>query len=67
MTWYSITDQIDWDVGLREKNDRMNPVGLYDLDRSIRPVGQAFGRLIEQWRDTPLLPRGPFSIVGGLS
>jgi beta-glucosidase/6-phospho-beta-glucosidase/beta-galactosidase len=66
MTWYSVTDQIDWDVGLREKNDRVNPLGLYDLDRQIRPVGQAFGRLIEQWGDTPLLPHGPFSIVGGL-
>jgi beta-glucosidase/6-phospho-beta-glucosidase/beta-galactosidase len=66
MTWYSVTDQIDWDVGLREKNDRVNPLGLYDLDRRIRPVGQAFGRLIEQWGDTPLLPHGPYSIVGGL-
>ena len=66
MTWYSVTDQIDWDVGLREKNNRVNPLGLYDLNRQIRPVGEAFGRLIEQWGDTPLHPRGPFSIVGGL-
>jgi beta-glucosidase/6-phospho-beta-glucosidase/beta-galactosidase len=66
MTWYSLTDQIDWDVGLREKNGRVNPLGLYDLDRQLRPAGEAFRRLIEQWNDTPLLPYGPFSIIGGL-
>ena len=26
-TWYSLTDQIDWDVGLREDNGRVHPVG----------------------------------------
>jgi beta-glucosidase len=66
MTWYSLIDQIDWDVGLREKNDRVNPLGLYDLERRLRPAGDAFRRLITQWSDTPLLPYGPFSIVGGL-
>ena len=38
-TWYSLTDQIDWDTALREENNRVNPVGLYDLERNIRPVG----------------------------
>jgi beta-glucosidase/6-phospho-beta-glucosidase/beta-galactosidase len=50
-TWYSLTDQMDWDTAMREKNDRVNFVGLYDLDRRIRPVGQAYQRLIRQWRD----------------
>jgi beta-glucosidase/6-phospho-beta-glucosidase/beta-galactosidase len=50
-TWYSLTDQIDWDTALREKNDRVNPVGLFDLDRKIRPVGEAYKRLINQWRE----------------
>jgi hypothetical protein len=66
MTWYSITDQIDWDVALREKNGTVNALGLYDLDRNIRSVGEAYRRLITQWADTPLLPHGPLSIVGGL-
>jgi beta-glucosidase/6-phospho-beta-glucosidase/beta-galactosidase len=66
MTWYSITDQIDWDVALREKNGRVNPLGLFDLDRNIRSVGQAYRRLISQWKDVPLLPYGPLSVVGGL-
>lgn len=50
-TWYSLTDQTDWDVALREKRGTVNAVGLFDLDRRIRPVGKAFQRLIRQWRD----------------
>lgn len=64
LTWYSLTDQIDWDVALREKNDRVNPLGLYDLDRRIRPVGEAYRTLIAQWCDTPLLPNGPLTLIG---
>jgi beta-glucosidase/6-phospho-beta-glucosidase/beta-galactosidase len=50
-TWYSLTDQVDWDSALREKRGNVNPLGLYDLDRKIRPVGEAYKRLIQQWRD----------------
>jgi beta-glucosidase/6-phospho-beta-glucosidase/beta-galactosidase len=63
MTWYSLTDQIDWDTALREKNDRINPLGLYDLDRKIRPVGREYRKLIEQWGATPLLPNGPVGLT----
>ena len=50
-TWYSLTDQMDWDVALREENNRVTPVGLYDLDRNIRPVGRAYKQLIADWRE----------------
>jgi beta-glucosidase/6-phospho-beta-glucosidase/beta-galactosidase len=50
-TWYSLTDQVDWDTALREENGTVNPCGLYDLDRKIRPVGTAYRRLIQQWRE----------------
>jgi beta-glucosidase len=50
-TWYSLTDQIDWDVALRELRGKVNPRGLYDLDRNIRPVGKAFKKLLSQWRE----------------
>ncbi len=50
-TWYSLTDQIDWDVALREQRGKVNPRGLYDLDRTIRPVGEAYKQLITQWRE----------------
>jgi beta-glucosidase len=49
-TWYSLTDQVDWDTALREDNGRSNPLGLYDLDRKIRPVGEAYRKLIADWR-----------------
>jgi beta-glucosidase/6-phospho-beta-glucosidase/beta-galactosidase len=50
-TWYSLTDQIDWDTGLRESNGRVHPVGLYDLNRDIRPVGRSYKQLISDWRE----------------
>jgi beta-glucosidase/6-phospho-beta-glucosidase/beta-galactosidase len=50
-TWYSLTDQVDWDTALREDHGHVNPLGLYDLDRKIRPVGKAYRELVEQWRD----------------
>ena len=48
-TWYSLTDQVDWDTALREDNGRVNPLGLFDLDRNIRPVGRAYKQLIHDW------------------
>jgi beta-glucosidase/6-phospho-beta-glucosidase/beta-galactosidase len=50
-TWYSLTDQVDWDTALRENAGRVNPLGLYDLDRKIRPVGTAYKKLIADWRE----------------
>lgn len=50
-TWYSLIDQVDWDTALREDNGRVNPLGLYDLDRKLRPVGAAYKRLAAQWRE----------------
>lgn len=48
-TWYSLTDQVDWDTALREQNGRVNPLGLYDLDRNIRAVGKSYRQLIRDW------------------
>ena len=48
-TWYSLTDQVDWDIALRENRGTVNPLGLYDLQRQLRPVGKAYKELIEDW------------------
>lgn len=48
-TWYSITDQVDWDTALREDNGNVNALGLYDLDRKQRKVGAAYKRMISNW------------------
>ena len=50
-TWYSLTHQVDWDTALREDNGHVNPLGLFDLDRNIMPVGKAYKKIIEQWQD----------------
>ena len=50
-TWYSLTHQVDWDTALREDNGHVNELGLYDLERQIMPVGRAYQKLIQQWRD----------------
>jgi beta-glucosidase len=60
-TWYSLTDQIDWDTALRERNNRVHPVGLYDLDRNIRAVGTAYKKLIADWRE--ILPASSLCLV----
>lgn len=49
-TWYSLTDQVDWDSALRENKGVVNPLGLYDLDRNIRPVGTAYKQIIRDWQ-----------------
>jgi NAD(P)-dependent dehydrogenase (short-subunit alcohol dehydrogenase family) len=48
-TWYSLTDQVDWDTALRENSGRVNPPGLFDLSRRIRPVGKTYQQLIHDW------------------
>jgi hypothetical protein len=60
-----LTDQIDWDTALREDNGNVNPLGLYDLSRKIRPVGKAYKELIEEWRD--ILPVQTFSLHADVS
>jgi beta-glucosidase len=75
-TWYSLTDQMDWDTALREHNGRVWPVGLFDLDRNIRPVGEAYRQLIADWREVlptqsvclavPVIPPVEFDEVGAM-
>jgi beta-glucosidase/6-phospho-beta-glucosidase/beta-galactosidase len=48
-TWYSLTDQVDWDSALREDNGTVNALGLFDLDRKIRKVGIAYRELVHSW------------------
>jgi len=50
-TWYSLIDQVDWDSMLTENKGHVDLLGLYGLDRKIHPVGEAYKKLISQWRD----------------
>jgi beta-glucosidase/6-phospho-beta-glucosidase/beta-galactosidase len=48
-TWYALTDQVDWDNMLNELKGKVNPRGLFDLERQIRPAGTAYRDLIKAW------------------
>lgn len=52
-TWYSLQDQVDWDIGLSRAVGNVNPVGLYDLNRDPRPVADAYRYLVRMFRDNP--------------
>jgi hypothetical protein len=56
-TWYSLTDQIDWQHALRVERNDLHPVGLFDLDRRTRPVGDAYRDIVRRWR--PLVAMTP--------
>ncbi len=62
-TWYSLVDQVDWDTALREYNGNVNPLGLFDLDRKIRPVGEAYRELVSVWRE--ILPAESVCLSAG--
>lgn len=50
-TWYSLLHQVDWDSALRNDAGNINALGLFDLDRKITPVGEAYKQLIAHWKD----------------
>jgi beta-glucosidase/6-phospho-beta-glucosidase/beta-galactosidase len=45
-TWYSLIDQVDWNIGLSRPLGNVNPVGLFDLNRDPRPAAQAYQHLV---------------------
>ena len=60
-TWYSLVDQIDWDIQLREIRGKVNPNGLFTLDRQPRDVAAAFRDYADNYGSASLfraLPRG---------
>lgn len=52
-TWYSLTDQVDWEIALGKAIGNVDPVGLFDLNRDIRSVGLTYKRLIDMHMDQP--------------
>jgi beta-glucosidase/6-phospho-beta-glucosidase/beta-galactosidase len=55
-TWYSLTDQIDWQYGLRYERNDLHAVGLYDLKRRPRPVAHRYREIIGQWSSVLAAP-----------
>ncbi|HET8750712.1 MAG TPA: family 1 glycosylhydrolase [Sphingomicrobium sp.] len=52
-TWYSLVDQIDWNIAMSEAVGIVYPVGLFDLNREARSVGLSYKHLIDLYRDLP--------------
>ena len=52
-TWYSLTDQIDWERSIKDSFGIIFPVGLFDLNRDPRAVGLSYKQLIDMHRDQP--------------
>jgi beta-glucosidase/6-phospho-beta-glucosidase/beta-galactosidase len=63
-TWYSLTDQIDWDIQLREIRGQVTPNGLYTLDRKPREAAKVFRDLARNYADSPLLESIPAGLPG---
>jgi beta-glucosidase/6-phospho-beta-glucosidase/beta-galactosidase len=60
-TWYSLTDTIGWEHGLRIDDNRVHEVGLCNLAREVRAVGECYSDLARRWGrmfdSEPLLQR----------
>jgi beta-glucosidase/6-phospho-beta-glucosidase/beta-galactosidase len=57
-TWYSLTDQIDWDIQLAEQRGHVNACGLYDLNRQPRKVEKAYRELLDHFGQITVVPHG---------
>lgn len=55
-TWYSLIDQVDWDVQLAQKKGTVNACGLYDLDRNPRPVAAEMRMMLEAFGRITIMP-----------
>ncbi len=66
-TWYSLQDQVDWDIQLREIRGRVTENGLFTLDRKPRPAATAFKDLCERYSHLPVVESFPMSAMQGPS
>ncbi len=57
-TWYSLTDQVDWDVALARRRGRVNGCGLFTLDRTPNPVAAEYKALVAEYARMPASPHG---------
>ena len=55
-TWYSLIDQVDWDVQLAEKRGTVNACGLYDMDRRPRKVAKDYRDLVAAFGRISVMP-----------
>ena len=66
-TWFSLTDQVDWDIQLVRIENRVTANGLCTLDRKLRPVGELFKRLAHENARSQLVRGVPQALLQGES
>lgn len=64
-TWYSLIDQVDWDIELAEVRGHINECGLFDMDRRPRPVAEAFKMLLQEFGQITIVPYGEMLEITG--
>ena len=62
-TWYSLTDQIDWDIQLVEIRGNVTPNGLCTLDRKLRDVGHLFSTIAHDNAHAQLIQGVPTGLL----
>lgn len=55
-TWYSLIDQVDWDIGLSKKVGTINECGLFNMNRKPNPVADAYKMLLEEFGQITIVP-----------
>lgn len=62
-TWFSLTDQIDWDIQLVKIRGKVSPNGLCTLDRKLRAVGETFKAIAHDNAAAPLIEGVPTALL----
>lgn len=57
-TWYSLIDQVDWDIALEQKKGTINECGLFDMNRKPHPVAEAYKMLLQEFGQITIVPYG---------
>ncbi len=65
-TLYSLTDQVDWDIQMREIRGKVNPNGLFTMDRKPRAVADVYKHLAGAYGDAALIRAMPSGFQGSL-
>jgi beta-glucosidase/6-phospho-beta-glucosidase/beta-galactosidase len=62
-TWFSLTDQVDWDIQIVEVRGRPTPNGLCTLDRKLREVGRLYRTLAHDNMHAQLIQGVPTGLL----
>ena len=62
-TWFSLTDQIDWDIQITRIRGKVVPNGLCTLERKLRGVGNLYKTLAHENANSPLIYGVPTGLM----